>query len=309
MPLFPALIRAASSLNIEVFYSGILVSSLSLIFALFFLQKLLLLDFKKEEVNKSILLLLLFPTAFFFAAIYSEALFLLLSVLTLYFARKRNWFYSALFIMLAAVTRLSGLLLLLPVLYEYFVLEIGTIKKIKLSKKFVVNHKQLLWFLVTPFLLLGYTYFNFVTWGDPLYFVNAHAALGNSRETTSLVFPLITIYRYFKILFTVSPNQFEYWIALLEFVSLGFISYGVYLVWKFKFRISYLIYSFAMVILPLLSGTLTGFPRYILPVFPVFVAVSLMLGKHKVLRTIFIIISVLLQGLLFGLFIRRYFVA
>ena len=315
MPFFPALIYAGSEVlsffnfNIEIFWVGIFVSTVSSFFAIFFLHKLFLLDFKKEQVNTSIILFLVFPTAFFLAAVYSEGLFLLLSVMTFYYARKRNWLLASVLIMFAAVTRLSGLLLLIPIVYEYFVLEVGSIKKIKFSQAFFKNHKQVFLFCITPLLLLGYAYLNFVTWGDFLYFVHAHAALGNSRETVGLVFPLVIIYRYLEILFTVSAQQYEYWIAVLEFISLWFISYGIYLVWKLKLRLSYLLYSIAMVLLPLFSGTLTGFPRYILPVFPVFIALSILLEKHTGIKFLVILVSALLQALLLALFVRRYFVA
>ncbi len=315
LPLFPALVKVEAiflefiNITTEPIWAGILVSTFATFFAFFFLQKLLALDFDTKKINQSFLLFLLFPTAFFFGVVYSEGLFLLLAVLILYFSRKKKWFVTSLLVMLISVTRLSGLLLLFPVLFEYFNVEIRSLKKVKFSYNFFTKNKQLLLFLMSPILLLGYAYFNLLTWGDPLYFVNAHGALGNSRETTALVFPLITVYRYLKIFFTVSPQQYEYWIAVLEFASLGFVSYGIYLIWKLKLRMSYFIYSISMVVLPLLSGTLTGFPRYILPVFPIFVALSLQLEKKKKLRIIFLIFSTLLQAILFGLFVQRYFVA
>ena len=55
-----------------------------------------------------------FPTALFFQAVYSEALFLLLTLLAFWWARDRRWALAGLAGLLAALTRSSGLLLVVP---------------------------------------------------------------------------------------------------------------------------------------------------------------------------------------------------
>lgn len=176
-----------------------------------------------------------------------------------------------------------------------------------------------MWFALIPTLLLLYGWFNYLKWGDFLYFVNAHGMLGNSREVSGLVFPLVTVYRYIKIFSTVSATQYEFWIALLEFGALVYATLNIFLVWKMKLRTSYLIFSLTMVSLPLLSGTLSGFPRYILPIFPFFLAQGLWYEKlqksngatklGKLIIVTFIVFSLLLQAVLLALFSRGYYVS
>lgn len=342
LPLFPiavGIVAAPLSLIWPIvpygpgtFWAGIFVSTVATILALFFTAKLLHLDYKTKTVELSLFLLFFFPLAFFLACIYSEGLFLLLSVLALYFARQKKWFFASITAMFLSVTRLSGILIIFPLLWEYYELEIKQTKKAsffqqlvnyivpkKISKKSWKKYLSLLWFALIPTLLLLYGWFNYLKWGDFLYFVNAHGMLGNSREVSGLVFPLVTVYRYVKIFLTVSATQYEFWIALLEFGALVYATVNIFLVWKMKLRTSYLIFCVAMVSLPLLSGTLSGFPRYILPIFPFFLAQGLWFEKlqksnrtMKLSKRIFIsliIFSVLLQTLLLALFARGYYVS
>ncbi|MBP7842466.1 hypothetical protein KA017_00500 [Candidatus Woesebacteria bacterium] len=319
LPLFPVVVGlVAMPLSFiwpivpygpATFWAGILASSVATILALYFTAKLLQLDYKTKTVTFTLFLLLASPVAFFLACIYSEGLFLLLSVLALYFARQKKWFLASVTAMFLSVTRLSGILIILPLLWEYYELEL------KNKKILWKNHANILWFALVPVLLILYSYFNYLKWGDFLYFINAHGMLGNSREVSGLVFPLITVYRYLKIFLTVSTTQYEFWIALLEFGALIYAVLSIFLVWKMKIRTSYLVFSVAMVSLPLLSGTLSGFPRYILPIFPFFLAQAIWFKNikktklGKIIFVVFIAVSILLQALLLALFTREYYIS
>lgn len=341
LPLFPVTVGVvAAPLSLiwpivpygpATFWAGLFVSSLAFLLAMSFLRKLLLFDFNEKIVQKTLFFLLIFPTAFFFGAIYSEGLFLLLSVLALYFARKKQWFFACLAGMFLSITRLSGVLIIFPLLVEYYISEIKSKNEVSAfftkTKLFLLQlfgkkqsfllkkHIKLLYFLLIPLLLVLYSYFNYIKWGDFLYFVHAHGALGNSRETGIIVFPLITVYRYIKILLTVSPSIYEFWVALLEFGSLLFAVWGIFIAWKQKVRFSYQVYAWVMIALPLLSGTLSGFPRYILPIFPFFLAQALWFEKQEKTKLVIFFfwvvctLFILLQGLLLALFARGYYVS
>lgn len=62
---------------------------------------------------------LAYPLAFFLAAPYTEGLFLALTVFALYFARRGYWWRAALCAFLAGLTRSTGVILILPLLWEY----------------------------------------------------------------------------------------------------------------------------------------------------------------------------------------------
>lgn len=60
-----------------------------------------------------------FPTAFFLAAGYSDSVFLALAAFSLFFARRGRWTWAALCAFAASFDRQFGLVLILPLLWEY----------------------------------------------------------------------------------------------------------------------------------------------------------------------------------------------
>ena len=76
-------------------------------------------DFAEEIASRATIYLLIFPTTFFFSAVYSESLFLALTVGAFYYARTSQWLLACIFAALGTVTRSQGILLALPLLIEY----------------------------------------------------------------------------------------------------------------------------------------------------------------------------------------------
>ena len=294
MPFYPLIIKFFSHFIPSPFIVGFILSNIFFLISLFVLKKLLELDFDKKRIMWTIIFLLLFPTSFFFGAVYSESLFLLLTLLTFYFARKKWWLFAGIFGALASATRIVGIILLPTLLMEY-----------AMQKKKTIE--GFLSILLTPLGLILYAVYNFVRWGNPLYFLQAQGELSNGRAVNSIILPPQLIYRYIKILFTVSPIQYDWWIALLEFGVFWFALILVYVMWKQKIRLSYLIFAVLGMLIPIMSGTLTGFPRYILPLFPLFIAISGI--KNKAFQILNVGISIILSFILLALFAQGYYVA
>ena len=72
------------------------------------------LELGEVPARAAVLVTAFFPTSLFFSAVYTEGLFLALSVGSFYSARRGWWARAALLGMLAAATRNTGVLLLLP---------------------------------------------------------------------------------------------------------------------------------------------------------------------------------------------------
>jgi len=115
-PLYPLLARAAGTPVGSSLWGGVLVSLVALAVALFLLHRLVALEVGERYARPVLLVVALFPTAFFFNAIYTESLFLALSVGAFYFARRERWALAGLCGGLAAATRNTGVLLLIPLL-------------------------------------------------------------------------------------------------------------------------------------------------------------------------------------------------
>jgi len=93
---------------------GYLASNVAFYFALHYLYRLVVLDFNPSVAQRTLWALAVFPTAFFFRAVYTESLFLLLAVAALYHARKGEWLVAGIVGLLAALTRSAGVMLLAP---------------------------------------------------------------------------------------------------------------------------------------------------------------------------------------------------
>lgn len=119
-PLYPILIRAVSFTGLSFFWSGFFIAQISTIASLFFLYKLVSLDFKEDIAKLTVLLLLIFPASFYLGALYSESLFLALTVSSFYFARKKSWLLASILAGFSAVTRLIGIAIIIGVFAEYF---------------------------------------------------------------------------------------------------------------------------------------------------------------------------------------------
>ncbi|HEV2057888.1 MAG TPA: mannosyltransferase family protein [Solirubrobacteraceae bacterium] len=118
-PLYPLLVRLAGAPFGSGLIGGALLSTVLLAVALVLLHRLVALDHDRAVARNAVLVTALFPMSFFFSAVYSESLFLALSIGAVYAARRERWAWAGLLGMLAAMTRSAGVLLLVPLAMIY----------------------------------------------------------------------------------------------------------------------------------------------------------------------------------------------
>jgi len=120
-PLYPGIMRAGQETVGSPVGVGLLVSLLAFLAALYLLHRLACLDIGPERAGLAITLMAFAPVAFFFSAVYTESLFLALTVGAVYAGRRERWALAGLLGGAAAATRNSGVLLLatLGLLYLY----------------------------------------------------------------------------------------------------------------------------------------------------------------------------------------------
>jgi Mannosyltransferase (PIG-V) len=127
-PLYPLGVGLFSQLGLQPVLAGVLFSVLALAGALYGLHRLTALEFAGSgragagDVAKlAVYVTALTPMAFYFSAVYSESLYLALSVGVFLFARRGRWMWVGVLGALAAATRSTGVLLLAPaaMLYLY----------------------------------------------------------------------------------------------------------------------------------------------------------------------------------------------
>lgn len=127
-PLYPLLARGV--------VGGILVSALAAAAALAALHRLGRLELGEPAARASVWLVACFPMAFFLTAVYSEALFLALSVGSVLAARTDRWAVAGVLGGLAAATRSAGVVLLVPLVLLWWSQGRGT--------------RQLAWLALVP---------------------------------------------------------------------------------------------------------------------------------------------------------------
>jgi Gpi18-like mannosyltransferase len=97
-----------------------LVSNICCLLFLFCFMRLARFDLTNEEARRATQYFMLLPAAFVLFAPYTEPLFLLLSALALLMARRGKWFMAGLAGGMAALTRQQGIILLLPLAWEFW---------------------------------------------------------------------------------------------------------------------------------------------------------------------------------------------
>jgi hypothetical protein len=118
-PLFPVLTGGlARVIGGSVAMAGIVVSAISYVAAMTGLYRLVARDFDEITARRTVLVLSIFPSAFFLFAPFTEALFLALAVWSIALARERQWLWAGLLGLLAALTRIQGVFLVLPLGWE-----------------------------------------------------------------------------------------------------------------------------------------------------------------------------------------------
>ncbi len=118
-PLYPLLVKVVGAPLGSALVGGALLSTALLLVALVVLHRLVALDHDRAVARNAVLVTALFPMSFFFSAVYSESLFLALSVGSVYAARRERWALAGALGMLAAATRSAGVVLLVPLALIY----------------------------------------------------------------------------------------------------------------------------------------------------------------------------------------------
>jgi Mannosyltransferase (PIG-V) len=125
-PLYPLGVRVLTDLGLAPVIAGVLLSLVALAAGLYWLHRLTMLEVTRlrlldgGEVARLVVLLTAFaPMAFYFSAVYSESLYLALSVGLFLCARRGRWASAALLGALAAATRSTGVVLVVPLLLLY----------------------------------------------------------------------------------------------------------------------------------------------------------------------------------------------
>ncbi|NQV00170.1 MAG: glycosyltransferase family 39 protein [Parcubacteria group bacterium] len=271
-PLYPLLINLLGNVFGNL-YAGLLISFISTFFACFYLYKLAKTHLKNNAAFRSVFYFLIFPTAIFLSAIYTESLFMALSIGCFYYARRNKWWAAGIFGFFAALTRPQGILLFPVLLFEYVEQNKFDIKKLKFNA---------LWTLLIPSGLFVYMYFLKLKFGSLFLFISAQNSWGRSTSfSAKSVYD--TFSNYFYALFFPGSESFTYYLVkdldLFFFLTFLVLSIIIFV----KFRMSYGFYMILSLIIPLMTSSLMSINRFALLLFPTYIFLA-KISKNQVVQ-------------------------
>jgi hypothetical protein len=293
-PLYPLTMRLVSLSGLDPLAAGILISNGAFLAALLLLHRMVRVRFGADAALRSVLLLSVFPFSFYFSAVYSEGLFLLLVVASLYLGGQGRWAVASLCALLCGATRAPGLALApaLGLLY---------LERIRFDVR--KARPDVLWLglsVLGPVLFFAYLSAQF---GDPWLHFRATRVAGWWQAGFNLKHAeraLRTLRSLDKVRTGDIPVVFDLNLlaALLSAGSLVAVFRRQPLAWG--------VFSLLIVASGLLQPV--GWGRYVLAAFPVFVAWALRLESRWAFMGV-VVVSTLLLALLTILYTHWYWVS
>jgi Gpi18-like mannosyltransferase len=281
-PLYPYLTRLIHSAipvkgDAGWMLGGIIVSNTALLVGLIYLHRLVRLDYDYATAGRAVLYLCVFPTTLFLSAVYSESLFLALVVTAFYYSRSRRWIVSGMLAAAATLCRPAGLLLLLPLGFEY-------LDQRKFRWRLIGADSMALILIPLAFTLhLAVLRWRFGSWSV---ISKAEAIAGWDR---SLTLPSNTLLSSLQHI----GSSIGYHGAFEFFFTAILIALAVLAC--FRLRPSYAIYSVVSVLFATSWGDLRSAPRFGIVIFPIFILLALM-GEHKAFNRMYLTISAVLAA-------------
>ena len=168
LPFYPMLVGIFNQFVNNTFVSGLFLSTVFTVFAGMLLYELALCDMDTFTARRAVKFQMLLPAAFLLNAPMSDGLFLLLTILCMLLARKKQFALACMVGAFAAFTRLQGVLLLLPLLVEL----VGEARRRKRAFGSMRNMIPAFFALLfVPLGVLAYLYVNWNITGDPFMFL------------------------------------------------------------------------------------------------------------------------------------------
>jgi hypothetical protein len=264
-PLYPLMIRAVDrSTRLDPATSGEAVS-----FAALLAAALLLADLTRREgfdPFASAGVMLMFPTAFFFLCVYSESLFLLMAVACLLASRQDRPGITFVFGALAALTRVNGVLLVIPLVWTWWAED--------------RCGRRLLAALGPPAGLAAVCVFDALKFGRPL----AWLTVQGTGWHHSLTWPWRTI------------SRGVFWQPHAYFSTAAALIFCVLTILLWKNQRMYALWLAANLALALSAGSMLSTGRYVVPLFPAFWPIGRAAQRSRLFRVAYLLAGIIGLG-------------
>lgn len=290
-PLYPILVRLGSMFVGSAAIAGVGISVASLFVGLVIIHRLTVLELGRRTADLTVQLIAFSPLALYFSAVYSEALFLMLSAGTLYCARRRRWALAGVLGGLGALTRVTGILLFVPVLLMYlYGAETNTMPMVhesRLRPRHRVN-RSVLWLGLIPLGTGLYSAYLWIAGFGPLSFVRSQTHFLHHE----LMLPVLTVWHAAQsawlqlrlgmtgnagVIAPHAPTIVGYAQSVVGFLAVLIALVGLVVALR-RLPFPYVAYVLVGLLVPLSTPTvgdpLKGFPRYALVLFPLYMVIA-----------------------------------
>jgi hypothetical protein len=314
-PFYPLLVYVGTFLGIGPALSGVLVSLVATLFALYFLYRIAEKYWDLKVAKVTVLTFAYFPTAFFLNAVYTEALFVALSAGAVWAAYvRRDLLLAGILGALAAATRNFGLLLLIPLGYEW-----------------IFNREEFGWrglwkIALVPIGLVEYMIFLQGGFKDPFIFARQQD-FGWGRALTPLTQTmqgawvaagegLPYLLDPATLFLESSPNpalrasntlNLAFLVLLIVLLAIGVV------VISLRVMPGLLMYAFLVALVPILTPPeafpLMSLSRYMLSAFPLFLVFGYLLSHSRLALYVWLVLSASLGAALTSMFVTWRWVA
>ncbi|MEM7028482.1 MAG: glycosyltransferase family 39 protein [Chloroflexota bacterium] len=288
-PLWPFVWRMASLFITNMNLAGIAASTLFFILNVIFLYKLLRLDFDQSIAELAAILLIIFPASYLLSRPVPESLFLFLTITSIYGARKNRWVLAGILAGLATFTRLPGILLAFPLLFLYY-------RYYQETKQLDKRILSLLFIPLSLFLFMFHLY-----WVTGEFFANFKMhAMWDQR----LSYPAAALVEFLS-----EPRLIDYYgwsLTPINFVF-TFLAIALTLVMVMDSRVprEYVIYTILNMGIIISRDTLEAGLRFLIPIFPLFLILSLLIYKRQYLYQLIFFSFTALQIFYFISFLQK----
>lgn len=311
-PLYPLLIHLLSPLaGGNLVLTGWLISQICCLLMLVLLYKLVRLDEDELVSRHTLFFLMASPLGFAFLLVYTEALLLLCIVGAFYAARRGRWWLAGIAGAGAALTKQPGVLVFLPLLYEFWVQQRE--RGMDLRREWRRLLRPLTGLALIPLALLGFLGYR-MTLGDATFdFRDPQSFFGGLMVTPqyaqvweeSFGWPWQSLELAFATMQT-SPNSYLILNTIVMLVMLLIII--ISLRWQ---RGSYRIYSIGLSLLNLTIlypfSPYMGIIRRFTIIFPLFIQLARW-SRRRMLFYVISSVSLILWFYIAGLYVRNAFV-
>jgi hypothetical protein len=342
-PLYPLGIRSIAWLGVPPIVAGVLLSVLALALALYGIHRLTTLELARaarsslagervgEAARLAVMLTAFAPMAFFFSAVYSESLYLALSVGLFWSARHGRWVWVGVLGALAAATRSTGLVLILPALMIYLygpredrAPDLALANRSRLRPRYRLR-RDLLWLGLLPVGVVLYGAYLGLSGGEPLaplhaqdvwgrHFAGPYLAVWDAAKAAFEGARQLLSFQRRHVYFSAgSGDPFVsagHNLMLLAFLLAAIpaivgavrrlpLAYGAYVIAALALPLSY----------PVSSEPLMSLPRFLVVLFPLTIWLAAWLSEHPRVQRPAIALSASLMALFLAQFATWHWVA